>query len=490
MDRRLATNTEQLRFRVDATRCDGQGVCVLIAPELFELDRYGYAYIVPGSAALVANDPDVRARGLEADAMCPRNAIREELALRLRPDPVVAQPRVTVPVSRLTVDAPESVAGWHERGGWGQVDEVDVALLLESAGVIGQGGAAFPTSVKWRRLAGAQEPIVVANSAEREPGTLKDRYLLRHRPGLVLDGLRIAMRAIGATQAHVAIDEESDEEHAAFSAAIDAARAAGRLTGLNIVIDRVPARYVVGEETALISVIDGGKPVPRIRPPFPSEIGLAGRPTLVQNVETLAQVALAVALGAEEFRSVGAPDAAGTGLFTVGPFGGPFTVVERPYGYPVRQLLVDAGLAEGARAVLVGGYAGGLLAPADLDVALAPGALTAAGAALGTKSVQVIGPDTCVIEVTRQILDYFAGETASQCPPCSKGLPDMAAQLGQLTDGTATTATVAEVREFMRTLSDRGVCRLPDGAARVTLSLLDRFAADISAHVDEGCNGH
>jgi NADH:ubiquinone oxidoreductase subunit F (NADH-binding) len=403
---------------------------------------------------------------------------------------VVAQPKVTVPVARLTVAEPESVAGWHERGGWRQVDHVDVASLLESAGVIGHGGAAFPTSVKWRRLAGAQEPIVVANSAEREPGTLKDRYLLRHRPSLVLDGLRIAMRAIGATQAHVAIDEESDEEQATLSAAIDEARAARLLIGLDIVINRVPARYVVGEETALISVIDGGKPVPRIRPPFPSEIGLAGRPTLVQNVETLAQVALAVALGAEEFRSVGAPDAAGTGLFTVGPFGGPFTVMERPYGYPVRQLLADAGLVEGARAVLVGGYAGGLLAPADLDVALAPGALAAAGAALGTKSVQVIGPDTCLIEVTRQILDYFAGETAGQCPPCSKGLPDMAALLGQLTDGTATAATVAEGREFMSTLWDRGVCRLPDGAVRVTLSLLDRFAADVSAHIGVGCSGH
>jgi NADH:ubiquinone oxidoreductase subunit F (NADH-binding)/ferredoxin len=485
MDRRLAATTAPLRFRIDATRCDGQGVCVLIAPELFALDRYGDAYVIPGSQS--HTDPDVHARGLEADAMCPRNAIREELATPPRPAAAVEQAASTQVARRLMVEQVESVADWRTRGGFGNHNGAELLELVDAAGIRGQGGAAFPTADKWRKVVGKVHPIVVANGAEREPGTVKDRYLLTQRPGLVVDGIRLAMTAVGATEAVATVDEESVAEYEALTGAIDQARMAGLIDGLDVRVQTVSARYVVGEETALISVLGGGRPLPRLRPPYPADSGLFGRPTLVNNVETLAQVALAAALGAGEYRAAGTEQAPGTGLFSVGAFGGPYTVTERPFGYRLGDLLAETGLLDGARAVLVGGYAGGLLIPDQLDIALTPAALNAAGASLGTKAIQTVGPDRCPVGVVADIVGYFGSESAEQCPPCARGLPDMAELLRGLETGSGGSEAVAELDRFMATLFDRGVCRLPDGAARLTLSLLTNFADDISTHIQFGC---
>ena len=380
-----------------------------------------------------------------------------------------------------------SVAGWQRRGGWADHDSSALLGLVEQGGIRGHGGAAFPAAAKWRRVAGAQRPVVVANGAQREPGTVKDRYLMARRPGLVLDGIRLAMRAVGAAEAIVAVDADATAEHDALSAAISDAAGLGLLAGCEIRLHKVPARYVAGEETALIGLLSGGPALPRLRPPFPTDSGVFSRPTLVHNVETLAQVAVAAVLGAEEFRSAGTADSPGTGLFSVGPFGGPYRVIERPYGYLLSDLLAEAGLLAGARAVLAGGYAGGLLPAGALDVPLTPAALAAAGASLGTKSVQVIGAGHCPVGAAADMLGYFAGQTAGQCPPCSRGLPDMAGFLRGLENGTAGPEAVTELDRFMRTLFDRGACRLPDGAARLSLSLLTNFPGEVGAHAASGC---
>ena len=500
MDRRLSDSADAIRFRIDATRCDGQGVCVLVAPELFGLDRYGLGYVLPGADQLAAADPEVRARGLEADAMCPRNAIREEPALAARPDPApaaaspaAASPAAASPaaagfVPRLVTGAgTQSLADWRSRGGFRDHAPGELLDLVAQAGLAGQGGAGFPTAAKWRHVIGADQPFVVANGAEREPGTAKDRYLMTHRPFAVLDGLRLAMHAVGARVGYLCIDEDAHEAAGQLAAALDDARAAGLLDGIEIRFHQVPARYVAGEETALLSSIEGFGPVPRIRPPYPAEVGLFGRPTLVQNVETLAQLAVAAVLGASGYRAAGTPDSPGSGIFTVGRFGGDFTVTEVEFGRPLAALLAEHGLLRGARAVLVGGYAGGLLTPDQLGVPLTPAALRAAGVSLGTKSVQVLGPDDCPVRAVASIVRYFGEQTAEQCPPCHRGLPDMAAILDDLEKGTADAAALAELEQFMATLSGRGVCRLPDGAARVVLSLLTSFAEVVAAHATGGC---
>jgi NADH:ubiquinone oxidoreductase subunit F (NADH-binding) len=303
----------------------------------------------------------------------------------------------------------------------------------------------------------------------------------------VLNGLVLAMHGVGAKLGIVCVDDDAHDAATQLQAAVDEAARQGLLDELEIRLQRVPTRYVAGEETALLTVIEGGAPVPRMRPPFPSDVGVFGRPTLVQNVETLAQLATAVALGPAAYRSVGTVDTPGSGVFTVGRFGGPFTVTERPFGYPLRELLAESGLLQGVRGVLVGGYAGGLLRSDALDVALTPLDLRGAGASLGTKSIQVLTADMCPVRVVADIVDYFGGQTADQCPPCHRGLPDMGEILRGLESGSTGTAGLADLEEFMGTLAGRGVCRLPDGAARVALSLLTNFAEEVATHVDSGC---
>jgi NADH:ubiquinone oxidoreductase subunit F (NADH-binding)/ferredoxin len=500
MDRRLLTTDQPVRFRIDATRCDGQGVCALIAPEVFGLDRYGMGYVLP-AAAHALSKADVRDRGLEASALCPRNAIFEQIVEAVpgiagEPDeratggngaawPARA-PDGTRLAHRLSVgDRVESLGEWLAQGGFASLPAQEIAATVREAGIRGQGGALFSTAAKWS-LAGREKPVVVLNGSEREPGTLKDRYLLEHRPALMVDGLRLAMRAIGADLAVVAIDADATRAAAAFRATVQAATSRGLLDGAEIRFQEVPPRYVAGEESALIGLIETGTPLPRIRPPFPTEVGLHGRPTVVNNVETLAGVALAIAAGAHAFRDAGTPEEPGTGLFSVGEFGGRFVLAERPIGYPLRALLAETGHAE-ARAVIVGGYAGALVAADEFGVRLDNASLRAVGAVLGTKSVQVLGPDHCPVGVSAAILEYFAKESAGQCPPCSRGLPDMAGTLRALEGGARSEVSLAEFEEFMRTLPGRGVCRLPDGAARLALSLLTHFGPVVRGHLGHGC---
>jgi NADH:ubiquinone oxidoreductase subunit F (NADH-binding)/ferredoxin len=494
MNRRLTSGSAPVRFRVDATRCDGQGVCTLVAPDLFQLDRYGYAFVVPGSEKLCSEDPRVRASGFEAEMMCPRNAIRvDPVAARDEPGPPRPRPVPShAPAGRLLLpdDETESTSEWLGRGGWSDHRAEDLLDEVERIGILGQGGAAFPVAAKWRRVRDSDEPLVVANGAEREPGTAKDRYLLTHRPSLVLNGLWLAMRAVGARQGIVAIDEQASEAADRIQEAIDDAASAGLLTGAEMRVQLVPTRYVAGEETALLSVIEGRQPLPRIRPPYPSDVGAFGRATLVQNIETLAQVAVAAAMGTGPYLEAGTAGCPGTGLFTVGRFGGPYRLAEREFGYSLLDLIREEGLGGDCRAVLVGGYAGSLLRGDAIDIALDPATLRSAGIPLGTKSVQVLTSTDCPVAVAAEIVGFFAGETAHQCPPCWRGLPDMADLLRDLERGDADTVRLDELKSFMETLPGRGVCSIPDGAARIALSLLAGFADEVAAHISGRCPAH
>jgi NADH:ubiquinone oxidoreductase subunit F (NADH-binding)/ferredoxin len=469
------TAADRFRVRIDASKCDGQGVCGLVAPELFAFDRYGYALLVEGAQAVLDEHESARRSAIEAEATCPRLAIVLE---RLGPPPpaaVPAPPTVAEPgpawSPQLHVgDGAESFDEWKGKGGFGPVSADGLRAAVAESGLRGCGGAQFPVAAKWAQLEGARDPVVLVNGAEREPGTLKDRYLMGHRPFLLLDGVRLACLAVGAARAVVAVDAD----HADLA---DGLRASASSAGLDLAIEvvLVPAQYVAGEETALISAVQGGLPLPKWRPPYPSTAGLHGKPTLVHNAETLCQVAL-----------VGAGLSPATTLFTVGRFGGPFEVVERPLGYRLGALLDECGLGSPG-AVIVGGYSGGMVTPDALDVPLAAGPLAAAGASLGTKSVQVVPADRCPVDVVADVLEFFGGETARQCPPCERGLPDMAALVRRLARAEASAADVDDLATFMGTLAGRGVCRLPDGAARIALALLANFGDHVAAHLAGPC---
>ncbi|HVX19754.1 MAG TPA: NADH-ubiquinone oxidoreductase-F iron-sulfur binding region domain-containing protein [Acidimicrobiales bacterium] len=497
---------------VDASRCTGQGVCVALAAAGFALDRFGYAYVLPGTSERSATDRTLRGALRDAEARCPERAIRVTDVVDPPPPAPVARPAVPaaatpatatpatvapatagsgpaglgsagfVPRLLLPDGGAESLEWWVAQGGFSAPGPVPLADEVARTGLIGHGGGGFPVAAKWRAARGLQPPVVVANGAEREPGSLKDRHLMARRPLLVLDGLRATAAAVGARRAFVGVDEEATAALDAMAAAVRQASEAGLLGDLEVAVRPVPARYVAGEETALISVLDGGEAKPTAKPPYPSQSGLAGRPTVVHNIETLAQVGLIAAFGADWFCRAGAADAPGTGLFSVGRFGGTMAVVERPSGTTVRQLVDDAGWPD-ARAALVGGWSGTLL-PADrFDLPLTGPAVAAAGGVLGTKSVQVLVDGDCPVATVATVLGYLAGETAGQCPPCTRGVPYLAGLVSSLARGTLRAGDLADGRAFAASLVDRGACRLPDGAVRLLGSLFRHFPADVDRHL-------
>lgn len=463
-----------------------------MAPTLFGLDRFGYAYVLPNAQRLVDEDPAMRVLAREALVRCPDGAIRLD---RLEPREVVvaaANAPMPAPVSvrrsgrRLLVEHVESLADWQFDAP-SHMPAEELCEAVAAAGLTGQGGGRFPVAAKWRSLARGGR-VVVANAAEREPGTVKDQTLLATRPFAVIDGIVRTAAAVGADRAVIALDEDRVDQIAATGNAVAAARTAGLVGDLQIDVRAVPARYVSGEETALLAALGGGDPLPHMRPPHPTERGLSGRPTLVHNVETLVDIALISRHGATWFRAAGTDTEPGTGVFSVGAFGGPTTTIEVELGTTAADLLDAAGVVrEGLSAVIIGGWSGGMLRPDQLDVRLTNRDLVALGAALGTKAITVVPDSRCPVAVAQQIATYFAAQSAGQCPSCLRGLPYVAESLTRLGGGQLSADELTEMQDFLRSLAGRGACALPDGVVRLVGSLFTNFDDLIDHHDGTPC---
>lgn len=352
---------------------------------------------------------------------------------------------------------------------------------LAAAGLRGRGGAGFPTAVKWESVTGAGGPaVVVANGEEGEPLSFKDRYLLLRRPHLVLDGLRLAAVAVGARRAIVYVSSV---------AAADVVQGALRERGeRGVEVVTVEPAYVAGEETAVVSAIDGGRPVPKAKPPRPDQAGVGGLPTLVQNVETLAHVAWIAAHGAAAFRAVGTPEQPGTFLATIGHAGGAPSLCEAPFGLTLEDLLARGVQQSGeVTALLAGGYFGGLL-PADaLRIALTDQSLRALGGGLGCAAFTVLGARDCPVATAAAVLRYFAGASSGQCGACIRGTGAMADAAERLGRGEAQTSDVEDLRRWSASLRGRGACALLDGATIAAATLLDHFADAVGRHLATTC---
>jgi len=362
------------------------------------------------------------------------------------------------------------------------------ALIAEigRSGLRGRGGAAFPTAIKLQALVGRRRPTVVANGTEGEPLSAKDKTLLLRSPHLVLDGLALVAEAVGASAAYLCIDRSATRVASAVEAAVAERRAEGT-DRLPVEIRLTPTRYVVGEETALIHWLNGGDAKPLTTPPRPFERGIGGRPTVVQNVETLAQVALIARFGADWFRRAGTPDEPGTVLLTVGGAVHQPGVYEVGLGSPLTTVLNSAGVETAPPAVLLGGYFGTWMAADALDRAVVGvEALRAAGASLGCGVVWVLPSDACGLAESARIARWFAGQSAGQCGPCVNGLPAMASALERLVAGRGDRRLAADLDRWLRNVPGRGACHLPDGASRFVASTLGTFGAEIDWHHQHG----
>lgn len=367
----------------------------------------------------------------------------------------------------------------------------DPATLLEDvekSGLLGRGGAAFPLAVKLRtvrdngrRHGGA---VVLANGEEGEPASVKDRWLLRNRPHLVLDGVRLAAAVVGARIAHVYV---SDTEAARCVETALAELDSEMLVSLAIGVRTVAPSYVAGEETAAVRVLNGGPAKPTDKPPRPFERGVAGHPTLVSNVETLANLPYLLRHGAEAFRALGTPASPGTFLATLTGAGRPPALYELPHGLAFTDLLEGHGVrADEIRGVLMGGYFAGLLNREILDTTLDHETMRRFGSGLGCGAITIL-TDDCPVAVAASVMAYFDRENAGQCGSCFNGTAAMSAVTGALRDGVASGEDLARLERWSVVLRGRGACGTLDGAANIAASLLAQFPQLVHQHIENGC---
>jgi NADH:ubiquinone oxidoreductase subunit F (NADH-binding) len=360
-----------------------------------------------------------------------------------------------------------------------------VELVTES-GLRGRGGGGFPAGRKLAAVAGGRRrPVVVVNAAEGEPVSVKDKLLLRRAPHLVLDGAALAATALGARDVLVAIDRTAGEEVGVVSEALDERRDLRLRWQLAV----VPPGFVAGEETALVNALEGRAAKPSFTPPRPFERGFRGAPTLVQNVETLAHMALIARHGPGWFRALGTRDEPGSALFTLSGAVARPGVYEAALGTPVRAVVAQAGGLRGEpRAFLMGGFFGSWVDPLVAQgLSLLDAELTAVGAALGAGAIVVLPAGICGLDQSARVARYLADESAGQCGPCVHGLSALAGALETLVSGHGDTRR--DALRWLQQIRGRGACRHPDGASRFIESSLEVFGDETALHLRGRCRG-
>jgi len=402
-----------------------------------------------------------------------------------------------------TVD-PTSLASSREHGGYkglaravgklgpeGTIDEV------AAAGLRGRGGGGYATAEKWRatRATPADGKVVVANLIGADPTALGDRALAEGDPHLLLEGVLVAAFATGASDAIIAVRRDwtvAIERLRAAIAEAEAAHLAGYLVlgtdfSCVVTVHEGSGALVAGEETALLAALAGDRGMPVIRPPYPTERGLKGAPTVVQNGETLAHAAWIARHGARKFRALGSKESPGTKLVSVyGRVAEP-GLAEVPLGTPLSEIVSLAGGGSGTtKAVFVGGPGGGAVAAAELGTSYDFDALHAAGAGIGLGQFLVTDTDTCMVDTARFFLDYSAREACGKAVPCRIGTKRLVETLDRILAASPRPNDLLLLRELSRKMTDTALCHLEARAPGPMLTTLDRFADEYRAHAERG----
>jgi NADH-quinone oxidoreductase subunit F len=415
-----------------------------------------------------------------------------------------------------------SLEDYQKAGGGGGLEAAarlgpaGVVEELEASGLRGRGGAGFSTGRKWRtvveNLSPAVRPTVVVNAAEGEPGSFKDRLILRRNPYKVLEGALVAAATVGADRVVVAMKATFTQELARMRAAISEAQGAGWASGLELSVVEGPSEYLYGEETALLEVLDGRHPFPRISPPFrrgldddgaggdgsrtASDVELAGpdtttaaAPTLVNNVETMANVAAILAEGPDWFRSLGTADSPGTIVCTVSGRTQRHGVGEFAMGTPLGEVLdaIGKGPSPGTRVVAVmSGVANPLVPGAALDTPVSYEGMEAIGSGLGAAGFIVFDDTTDMAAVAHGVARFLAIESCGQCTPCKQDGLAIAKLFDLLRRSEATEHELARAEDHLRTVADEARCFLAHQHQRVVQSVLSLFPDEVRAHATGG----
>jgi NADH-quinone oxidoreductase subunit F len=394
--------------------------------------------------------------------------------------PQAGQPGLHL-LARVGVVDPLSLDDYRAHGGFRALERAralgPAAVIDEvtASGLVGRGGAAFPTGRKWAAVAAqpAQPHYLVCNADESEPGTFKDRVLMEHDPFAVVEAMAIEAFAVGAEMAYLYVRGEYPVAEARIANAVAASRAAGLLGDLEIELRRGAGAYICGEETALFESIEGKRGEPRNKPPFPVEVGLFGKPTAVNNVETLVNVLLILADngGADAYRAIGTEGSPGPKLFCVSGHVNRPGVYEVDFGATLRELLELAGGVPGGRplkAILLGGAAGVFVGPDALDTPLTFEATRAIGATLGSGVVMAFDETADMVGALRRIAQFFRDESCGQCVPCRVGTvrqEELLARLASAAPRGDRDTELALLREIGQAMRDASICGLGQTAS-------------------------
>jgi len=366
----------------------------------------------------------------------------------------------------------------------------------------GRGGARFPTGLKWTFVPrDSGKPVyLVVNADEGEPGTFKDRHVMERSPHMILEGMAIAAHAIRAREAFFYIRGEYALPAERVGRAIEEAERAGYLGasvfgspfGLKTTLVRGAGAYICGEETGLLSSVEGGKGHPKLKPPFPAVSGLYGCPTIVNNVETLACLPHIMTLGGEAFAALGCPRNGGLSLFCVSGHVNNPGVFELPLGTRLREIIAGpAGGVRGGRrlkAVLPGGSSTAALTADETDVSMDCESLAALGTMLGSAAIMVMDETACMVRAARVLADFYAHESCGQCTPCREGTDWIARLLRSIEGGRGRPEDLDLILDLCDNMSGKTVCVLADGAAVPVSSIVRKFRGEFLEHLEGRCS--
>jgi len=374
-----------------------------------------------------------------------------------------------------------------------------IIATLKASNLRGLGGAGFPTGMKWGFVPKDAEPpkYLVVNADESEPGTFKDRHIIMRSPHLLIEGLSIAALAVGADEVFVYIRGEYWEPYRVLKNALDEAKKAGfvgdRIMGsersVHVTVHRGAGAYICGEETALLTSLEGYKGWPKLKPPFPAVKGLFRRPTLVNNVETLSYVPVVLDIGPEEYAKIGIERNGGARLFGVSGHVNRPGIYECALGTPMREVIYDlAGGIRGGKklkAVIPGGSSCPVLTPEEIDVSLDFDSLAKLGSMLGSGGMIVMDEDTDLVKVLYRICQFYANESCGQCTPCREGTGWITRIMERIYHGNGTSQDLDNLVDIAEMVGGNTICPLGDAASLPVMSFIRKFRPEFEARLSK-----
>jgi NADH-quinone oxidoreductase subunit F len=407
---------------------------------------------------------------------------------------------------RGVVEGREGLEQYRARGGYEALAKAvsitpdEVTKEVSEAGLRGRGGAAFPTGKKWSLTSEcAEQPhYLVMNGGEDEPGSKKDRLLMENVPHLVIEGVVLGAYAIGASKAYLYINAQYEAAIKNISDALAEAKASGYCGegildssfNLDIELISAPHNYVAGEDTAALEVIESKKAWPRQKPPFPVTVGLFGKPTSVNNVETFANVAPIIRHGAAWYRKFGTPDSPGTMIFSLNDDVNRPGIYELPFGTAMRYLIEECGGGikggKKIKAIMPAAPSSAYLPADKIDTPLDHNAMREAGSALGCGVVRLVGEGSCIVEDVLKISEFFAAESCGQCPACRMETNMLASLLQKVQQGQGGKPILEQFGKVLAFNKGKGFCSLIGMPGPPIESALKLFPADFESHLTTG----